>query len=178
MAAEISAFPKRSGRDAREAAGRDARPDDRLVLDDYLPYRLSVTSNAVSRLIARAYEDRFGLTIPQWRLIAVLAQDGAMTPGAAVARTAMDKVTISRAAQALVRRRLVARGAHEADGRSHRLTLTQEGTRLHAEIAPLAPAYEAALLSGMTPGEVAAIKLLLKRLETAATRLSGDSAED
>ena len=177
MAAEISAFPKRAPRDLGPDRRPGVRPDDHLVLDDYLPYRLSVTSNAVSRLIARAYEDRFGLTIPQWRLIAVLAQDGAMTPGAAVTRTAMDKVTISRAAQALVRRRLVARGAHEADGRSHRLSLTQEGVRLHTEIAPLALAYEAALLSGMTPGEVAAIKLLLKRLETAATRLSGDSTD-
>ena len=167
MAAEISAFPKRTAREAER--------DERLVLDDYLPYRLSVASNAVSRLIARAYEDRFGLTIPQWRLIAVLAEDGPMTPGALVARTAMDKVTISRAAQGLLRRRLVGRVAHEADGRSHRLSLTGEGTRLHAEIAPLALAYEAALLSGLAPGEVAAVKLLLKRLEAAAIRLSGDA---
>jgi DNA-binding MarR family transcriptional regulator len=170
MSAEISAFPKRPGREAPR--------EERLVLDDYLPYRLSVASNAVSRLIARAYEDRFGLTIPQWRLIAVLAEDGAMTPGAAVARTVLDKVTISRAAQALVKRRLVARVAHEEDGRSHRLSLTDEGLRLHAEIAPLALAYEAALLSGLAPGEVAAVKLLLKRLEAAAVRLSGDAAED
>jgi len=162
MSAKLTALPRRPA-------------DGHLVLDDYLPYRLSVSSNAVSRLIARAYEDRFGLTIPQWRLIAVLAEDGPMTPGAAVNRTAMDKVTISRAAQGLSKRRLVAREAHEADGRSHRLALTDEGARLHAEIAPLALAYEAALLSGMTPGEVAAIKLLLKRLEAAAIRLSGDS---
>jgi DNA-binding MarR family transcriptional regulator len=171
MLAEKSSFPKRSG-------GRRADADGRLVLDDYLPYRMSVATNAVSRLIARAYEDRFGLTIPQWRLIAVLAEDGPMTPGAAVVRTAMDKVTISRAAQGLSRRHLVAREAHEADGRSHRLGLTAEGARLHAEIAPLALAYEAALLSGMSPGEVAAIKLLLKRLEAAAIRLSGDAPEN
>ncbi|MGA2364065.1 MAG: MarR family transcriptional regulator, partial [Steroidobacteraceae bacterium] len=51
----------------------------RLRLQDYLPYRLSVASNAVSRLIARAYEQRFGLKIPQWRLIAVLADEGPLT---------------------------------------------------------------------------------------------------
>jgi DNA-binding MarR family transcriptional regulator len=155
---------------------RDAR-EDRLALDDYLPFRLSVASNAVSRLIARAYEDRFGLTIPQWRVIAVLAEEGAVTQGAIVARTAMDKVTVSRAAQGLARRHLVARAAHEADGRSHRLALTDAGQRLHAEIAPLALAYEAALLAGLSPGEVAAIKLLLKRLESAAVRLSGETAD-
>ncbi|HEX7758208.1 MAG TPA: MarR family winged helix-turn-helix transcriptional regulator [Caulobacteraceae bacterium] len=173
MAAEITAFPKRVGREAKDGHRRD----ERLVLDDYLPFRLSVASNAVSRLIARAYEDRFGLSIPQWRLIAVLAQDGALTPGAIVTRTAMDKVTVSRAAQGLVRRRLVARVAHEADGRSHHLSLTAEGERLHAEIAPLALAYEAALLSGLAPGEVAVMKMLLKRLEAAAIRLSGDCVE-
>ena len=57
----------------------NARPDpspSRLALEEYLPYRLSVASNAVSRLIARAYEDRFGLTIPEWRLLAVLAEAG------------------------------------------------------------------------------------------------------
>ncbi|HZZ34160.1 MAG TPA: MarR family winged helix-turn-helix transcriptional regulator [Caulobacteraceae bacterium] len=152
----------------------NAAAEERLALDHYLPYRLSVASNAVSRLIARAYEDRFGLTIPQWRLMAVLAEDGALTPGALVARTAMDKVTISRAAQGLLRRHLIGRDAHEADGRSHRLSLTAEGARLHADIAPLALAYEAALLSGLAPGEVAALKLLLKRLEAAANRLSGE----
>ena len=162
MSAEVTVLPQRTER------------GDRLVLDDYLPFRLSVASNAVSRLIARAYEDRFGLSIPQWRLIAVLAEDGALTPGAIVARTAMDKVTVSRAAQGLIRRRLVARIAHQADGRSHHLSLTAEGGRLHQEVAPLALAYEAAVLSGLAPGEVVALKHLLKRLEAAALRLSGE----
>ena len=79
-----------------------------LILDEYLPYRLSIASNAVSKLIARAYEDRFGLTIPQWRLMAVLAEKP-LTQQAIVARTAMDKVTVSRAAQGLVNRHLVGR---------------------------------------------------------------------
>ena len=144
-----------------------------LNLDEYLPYRLSIASNAVSKLIARAYEDRFGLTIPQWRLMAVLAEKP-LTQQAIVARTAMDKVTVSRAAQGLVNRHLVGRAAHEADGRSHILALTEQGRELHAEIAPLALAYEAALLSGLTPAEVETLKRLLMRLESAAGRLSGE----
>ena len=145
-----------------------------MTLDDYMPYRLSVASNAVSRLIARAYEDRFGLSIPQWRLLAVLAE-APMTQQAIVARSAMDKVTVSRAAQGLVTRHLIGRAAHEADGRSHILTLTDQGQALHAEIAPLALAYEAALLSGLTPAEVETLKRLLMRLESAAGRLSGEA---
>jgi DNA-binding MarR family transcriptional regulator len=146
-----------------------------LKLDGYLPYRLSVASNAVSGLIARAYQDRFGLTIPQWRLICVLAEGGELTQAKIVARTVMDKVTVSRAAQGLLNRRLVARSDHHADGRSHVLALTQEGVSLHAEIAPLALAYEAALIAGLRPEEVALLKRLLARLQSAAGQLAGDS---
>jgi DNA-binding MarR family transcriptional regulator len=145
-----------------------------LALDDYLPFRLSVASNGVSRLIARAYEDRFGLTIPQWRLMAVLAE-GALTQQAVVSRTAMDKVTVSRAARELVGRSLLSREVHAGDGRSHLLRLTNMGRSLYSEIAPLAKAYEAALLTGLAPNEVALLKRLLGRLEAAAARLSGQS---
>jgi DNA-binding MarR family transcriptional regulator len=154
----------------------DGAPVGELKLDAYLPYRLSVASNAVSRLIARAYEDRFGLTIPQWRLVCVLAEDGGMTQGGIVARTGMDKVTVSRAAHGLAQRRLIGRSDHHADGRSHVLALTTEGARLHAEIAPLALAYEAALISGLTPDEVALLKRLLGRLQATADALTGTAA--
>jgi DNA-binding MarR family transcriptional regulator len=154
-----------------EAAGAQAGPAD-LVLDAYLPYRLSVASNAVSGLIARAYEDRFGLPVPQWRLICVLAEDGALTQGQIVARTMMDKVTVSRAAQGLLKRRLVERTAHHADGRSHVLALSPQGDSLYAEIAPMALAYERTLIAGLSSGEVEDLKRLLLRLQAAATELA------
>lgn len=145
-----------------------------LKLDAYLPYRLSVASNAVSSLIARAYQDRFGLTVPQWRLICVLAEDGGLTQGQIVTRTVMDKVTVSRAAQGLLARRLVARSEHQADARSHVLSLSEEGRALHAEIAPLALAYEAALIAGLAPDEVVLMRRLLARLQAAANALAGE----
>jgi DNA-binding MarR family transcriptional regulator len=152
----------------------DAAGHTGLQLDAYLPYRLSVASNAVSGLIARAYQDRFGLNVPQWRLVCVLAEDGELTQGQIVARTVMDKVTVSRAAQGLLKRRLVERSDHQADGRSHVLALTAQGRALHGEIAPLALAYEAALISGLAPDEVALLKRLLVRLQGAASALSTD----
>lgn len=145
-----------------------------LRLGSYMPYRLAVAADAVSSLIARAYQDRFGLTIPQWRLICVLAEDGGLTQGQIVTRTFMDKVTVSRAAQGLLQRRLVNRSEHQADGRSHVLSLALEGRRLHSEIAPLAQAYEAALIAGLTPGEVRLLRRLLSRLQSAATALAGE----
>jgi DNA-binding MarR family transcriptional regulator len=156
--------------------GSDAPAETGLKLDSYLPYRLSVASNAVSGLIARAYEDRFGLTVPQWRLICVLAEDGGLTQVQIVARTVMDKVTVSRAAQGLVKRRLIARSQNTADGRSHVLALTAEGKSLHAEIAPLALAYEAALIAGLAPEDVTLLRRLLGRLQSAAGQLAGDGA--
>ena len=163
---------------AHQLSEQAQAPDDAatLKLDAYLPYRLSVASNAVSGLIARAYQDRFGLSIPQWRLVCVLAEDGALTQGAIVARTGMDKVTVSRAARGLAQRRLVGRSDHHADGRSHVLALSPEGHRLYAEVAPLALAYEAALMVGLAPKEVDQLKRLLMRLQAAADRLSGEPA--
>jgi DNA-binding MarR family transcriptional regulator len=144
-----------------------------LRLDGYLPYRLSVASNAVSRLIARAYEDRFGLTIPQWRLIAVLAEDGPLTQQAIGTRTVMDKVTVSRATQGLVKRRLVQRAPHDVDGRSHHLALSKAGERLYSEVSPVALEYEARLLEQFDPAAVEELKRVLRHLERAAELLSG-----
>src|SRR5580700_6170296 len=103
----------------------------KLRLRDYLPYRLSVAANAVSRLIARAYERQFGLKNPQWRLLAVLADEGPLTQQMLCGRTIMDKVTVMRAAQGLLRRRLLKRLPNAEDGRSHRLMLTAAGKRLY-----------------------------------------------
>jgi DNA-binding MarR family transcriptional regulator len=146
-------------------------PDAALRLDDYLPYRLSAAANAVSELIARAYQSRFGLTIPQWRVIAVLGEAGPLIPQAICARTVMDKVTISRAAAGLVQRGLVERMPHEADGRSHHLVLTTAGRDLYAEVAPLALDYEAALLAAFSGAEQQALHDLLRRIEITAAGL-------
>ena len=78
----------------------------RLVLDDFIPYRLSVASNSVSDAIASAYEALFGLTIPEWRLVAVIAESEGITQQAIGAAPRLDKVTVSRAALALERRLL------------------------------------------------------------------------
>jgi DNA-binding MarR family transcriptional regulator len=139
-----------------------------LRLQEYLPYRLSVAANAVSRLIARAYEERFGLKIAQWRLIAVLADEGALTQQALCGRTVMDKVTVMRAAQGLVRRGLVRRLANNADGRSHRLALTRSGERMYRDIVPLALEHEARLLRGLGWQDIAQLDRLLRQLEQTA----------
>jgi DNA-binding MarR family transcriptional regulator len=141
----------------------------KLRLQDYLPYRLSVASNAVSQLIARSYEEKFALKIPQWRLLAVLADEGPLTQ-----QTIMDKVAVLRAAQALLRRRLVKKLPNDRDGRSHRLLLTKSGARLYARIVPLALKYEAELLAGIEKHDIDRLEQLLRQLERAATAKSAE----
>lgn len=139
-----------------------------LVLDRFLPYRLSVASNAVSTSISNAYRKRFGLRIPEWRLIAILAETSALTPAMLGERTRMDKISVSRAASALTDRGLIAADDNPDDGRSHFLSLTDDGRALYAEIAPVALATETALFAGLTPDERAILEQLLRRIEAAA----------
>jgi DNA-binding MarR family transcriptional regulator len=142
-----------------------------LKLDHFLPYRLSITSNVVSDAIAGTYRTLFGLRIPEWRLIAVLAEDGGMSQQALCGRTRMDKVTVSRAAIALVDRGVVARAANPDDQRSHLLTLTQEGWALYEQIAPKALELQQRIFADIDPEELERFQAMLERLEAAASAL-------
>lgn len=142
-----------------------------LVLDAFIPFRLSVTSNLVSDTIARTYEALFGLTIPEWRLIAVIAEGEGTTQAAIGARTRMDKVTVSRAAIALVERGLLARTANTSDRRSHLLTLTDAGRALHAAIAPKALELEQRIFSRFTADEVERFVAMLRRIDAVTLAL-------
>jgi DNA-binding MarR family transcriptional regulator len=146
-------------------------PTSSLTLDDYVPYRLAVSSSAVSMLISTLYDSLYGLKIPEWRLICVLHEDGPSTQQSLVRRAGMDKVTVSRAAQGLAKRRLITRAPHEHDGRSHHLILTAEGERLFADIAPAAVEYEKLILASFSTDEVEQFKTFLRRAEDAAARV-------
>ena len=140
----------------------------KLNLDNFLPYRLSIATYALSSRIAAEYQSRFGLKIPEWRLMAVLGEGRPKTQRELVAATRMDKVTVNRAAKILAERRLIARQAHEADGRSHHLELTDSGRALYDAIVPAALASEARLESNITAAERAALMDILAKLIVAA----------
>ncbi len=135
-------------------------------MPDYLPYRMSVVSNKASGLIARAYQARFGLSIWEWRVIAVLGGEARpLTAQAVCEATAMDKVTVSRAIRALDARGLVARQPNADDKRASDVTLTADGQGIYADIAPSALDYEARMLADFSDNERAALKQLLEKLE-------------
>ncbi|WP_374942700.1 MarR family winged helix-turn-helix transcriptional regulator [Sphingomonas sp.] len=144
-----------------------------LSLDAFLPFRLSVVSNVVSDAIASTYQALFGLRIPEWRLVAVIAESDGLSQQALGARTRMDKVTVSRAAIALAERGLIERRANPADQRSHLLSLTPDGRALYEQVAPKALEMEARIFGGMDAGELARFREVLDRIDAAAGGLEG-----
>ena len=88
-----------------------------LDLDRFVPYRLSVLTNRISNAIARHYSEQFGLSIAEWRVMAVLGQSPGLSASEVALRTEMDKVQVSRAVTSLVRRRRVQKTMDGADGR-------------------------------------------------------------
>ncbi len=143
----------------------------KLTLSEFLPYQLSITSNAVSDLIARAYRGRFALKIPEWRLMAVLGEVASATQRQLVAATAMDKVTVNRASKALEDRGLIGRAPNAADGRSHHLALTDTGRELYEQIVPLALSVEAELEKILGSGEAKALEAMLAQLRARVAEL-------
>lgn len=139
-----------------------------LHLDGFIPYRLSVASNAVSNRIANSYRKRFGLKVAEWRIIAILAEKSSMTPQALGDATRMDKITVSRASAALAERGLISTSDNPLDRRSHFMALTQDGRSLYAEIVPAAKSMETKLLALFSDEDRALLDTLLRRIECAA----------
>lgn len=146
-----------------------AHTDAPLILSGFLPYRLSVLSNTISRAIADRYQRDFGLTVWQWRVMAVLGEEAGLTSSEVRARTAMDKVAVSRAVTGLEAGGHLVRERDAADGRAARLSLSASGRETYARIAPLALAYEARLRAGLTKAENAQLDELLAKLAKAAS---------
>ncbi len=134
-------------------------------LDTFLPYQLAVASARISRAFAAIYRDRFGLSIPEWRVMAHLGQSGVVSVREIHERVDMDKSKVSRAATRLEEAGLITKAVNPSDRRLVALELTDAGQTMVAEIAPLARAFEAEVLASL--GEDAAgLKAGLERLMT------------
>lgn len=142
-----------------------------LTLDAFLPYRLSVLSNRISGMIARDYADRFGLSIPQWRVIVILAERGAMGATGVAEATQMDKVAVSRAVKTLIDRGFVLRLADQTDGRVSIVKLTDIGADLFAQVAPLAAERERQVLAGLSGEQHRQLMGIIDALDARMTEL-------
>jgi len=142
----------------------------RLV--DYLPYHLTVASNQVSRMIAKAYQVRYGISIWQWRVLCTIGAEGPMTAQDIVSLSAMDKVAVSRAIQVLRKRGIVQRLRSKRDSRAYDLQLTTHGRAMYDDIITIALDYQDKLLLGLPAGGKDTLIALLQVIAGQAKALS------
>lgn len=133
-------------------------------LDRFLPYLVNVLASRLSTELAQVYEARFGISIPEWRVIAHLSQNQAVSVREVFRRVDMDKAKVSRAAARLEARGFITKRANSDDRRLVKLSLTRKGRRLFEEIAPLALAYERGFLDRLSEREAATFRTLLVKL--------------
>ncbi|MEO0997052.1 MAG: MarR family transcriptional regulator [Pseudomonadota bacterium] len=150
----------------------DDDPAKRLRLESFLPYRLSILSNTVSASIAASYAERFDLTIPEWRVMAILGRHPGLSAIEVAERSLMDKVAVSRAVARLLKNGRLTRDFADQDKRRSILHLSDEGTEVHAQVAELALSYERDLLDGLGADDITALDNMLDRL-LARARLIG-----
>jgi DNA-binding MarR family transcriptional regulator len=144
---------------------------DELILEEFLPYRLAVLSHTVSSTIAGVYEERFQVSIPEWRVIAILGRFPGLSAVEVAQRTMLDKVAVSRAVTKLIKNGRLDRQFADADRRRSILNLSAEGRRIHDEIAPLAMQFERDLLHGITDEDFQRFNLVMERLVARARML-------
>ena len=151
-------------------------PQSQLVLERFLPYRLSILSNTVSNTLAREYRDLFGLSIAEWRVMAVLGRFGPMAASAVCERTAMDKVSVSRAVARLIEQKMVKRETDPNDRRRSILKLTTRGVRTHGQIVPIARGRESELAAALTEQELRSLDTLLAKLQRRASAIAAQES--
>jgi DNA-binding MarR family transcriptional regulator len=135
-----------------------------LDLDGFLPYRLDILAEAVSRALSRLYKDRYGLAVPEWRVLAHLGQYAPITAKAIAVHSRMHKTKVSRAVAELERLGFLARTGSNADRRAELLSLTAKGKAAYADLAPKAAGFAGQLLKELSAAERKALETAIDRL--------------
>jgi DNA-binding MarR family transcriptional regulator len=147
-----------------------------LRLDDFLPYRLNVCASLVSQALARVYAERYGIGVPEWRVLMTLGEIAMTTAKAIGEHSHMHKTKVSRAVALLERRKLVSRRDNRADRREAFLSLTPAGREIYNDLAPTALAFAQRLMETVDPADRAALDRALSRLTDRSAKLAADIA--
>lgn len=135
-----------------------------LDLDRFLPYRLDILAEGVSRALSRIYKDKYGLGVPEWRVLAHLGQYAPITARDIGAHSRMHKTKVSRAVAELERLGFLARAGSSADRREELLSLTAKGKAAYADLAPKAANFARHLLDDLSVPERRALEGAIDRL--------------
>src|SRR5437588_12434087 len=153
------------------AFGTSPAADDTLLkLEDFLPHRLNVLSSLVSQALTRVY-GRYGIGIPEWRVLVTLGENGVMTGKAVGAHTHMHKTKVSRAVAHLEERKFVSRRPNRADLRESFLSLTSAGRAVYEELAPSALSFMDRLAEVVAPADRPAFDRAMKQLTERSAEL-------
>jgi DNA-binding MarR family transcriptional regulator len=158
------------------AAGAMAK-EAPLKLEQFLPYQLNVVSSLVSQALSRVYAQRYGIGVPEWRVLVTLGQHPMMTAKAVGAHTHMHKTKVSRAVALLEKRRLLGRRANREDKREAFLSLTAAGRNIYEELAPHALDFAARLTEILTPADRDAFNRALAQLTARSAQLVAEVGE-
>lgn len=152
----------------------------RLSLEEFLPYQLSVVTETISALLAKGYERQFGITIFEWRILAVIGEHGKLSTHEVIDCTRMDRVRVSRAVIRLAEKGLIIRTTNPEDARAHILDFSPSGSGIYHQIVPVAESIESKLAAALSQNEVRQLRAILKKLDTTAKHLidSADSLTD
>ena len=143
---------------------------DDLILEKFMPYQLARLSSTVSTTIACAYDKEFGLSIPEWRVMAILGRFPGLSAVEVAEQTFLDKVAVSRAVTKLIKSGRIDRQFADADRRRSILNLSARGREVHDGVAKLALKFEDDLLEGLDEAEVEQFNAVMdKLLEKART---------
>jgi len=137
---------------------------DDLILEKFMPYRLARLSSTVSTTIARAYDKEFGLSIPEWRVIAILGRFPGLSAVEVAEQTFLDKVAVSRAVTKLIKNGRIDRQFADADRRRSILNLSEKGREVHDGVAKLALKFEDDLLAGLEDADVDQFNAVMDKL--------------
>jgi len=146
-----------------------------LRLQDFLPYRCTSLAQRISLSLSRIYTDRFGISIADWRILVTLAEHGELTARVLTELTSMDKVRVSRALASMEERKLVARRPCPDDSRASLVKLTSAGRALYRRVVPDALAWEASLVSALSPREQSTFYALVDKLESRLDSMGDDA---
>lgn len=150
----------------------------KLSLQEFVPYKLAVVANRLSQSIGSLFEQRYGIQIPEWRILMALHSCGPLSPNELVEHTSMDKARVSRAQRRLADLDLVAVRDDPRDGRRLVLFLTRKGTGMCEAIIPAARETEAWFLSALAERERQVLDKALSRLLARSRELRRDDADD
>src|ERR1700690_1575239 len=164
--------------DQAAVSGATANEEAPLKLEQFLPYQLNVVSSLVSQALSRVYAQRYGIGVPEWRVVVTLGQHGVMTAKAIGAHTHMHKTKVSRAVALLEKRRLIARRANREDMREAFLSLTASGRTMYEEVAPHALDFARRLTEILTPADREAFNRALKQLTAQSAQLVAEVGQE